>query len=250
MAKRVTRKNKRGGRPRKPVTERAKADRRTPGSTVDDEHRKSESQTASTGRHRCARIIKGKNGEPDRQCKAWAQDGSDYCNQHGAAGQNALLEREVERGNMAVKANGLKRAVSGRFGELFEVLARELGDDDLSQELAAARAMLATQLRELSEQYTTFEEEAERMKGRSRLEYWRTYNALLKTTRSTLESIRKIVATVADVKHKQQGNTLTMVQVTVLVGELVNAMTEIIGDDVEKLEQLRSALDRLEWIPS
>lgn len=215
---------------------------------------------AKNGRHRCAHIIKGRNGKPSRRCKQWAAPGSKYCRRHGAASSHARLEESMDDGkhledqDAVTRSNrsalGLQRVVSGRFGELLDFMIEELADDDLSQELGTLRAALATQMEEVTSRYEQWREESQGMEASDRAEYWRNYNVMLTRLRQTIDAIRKVVQTIADIRAKQEGNTLTMVQVTVLVGELIQVVTDIIGDDMEKLEQLRSALDRIQWLPT
>ena len=205
-------------------------------------------RTAASGRKQCKKVIPGKRGLNKKRCKLWAESGHGYCRRHGGRRDQSNYDSAVENGTI-FRAEGLRKVVSGKFGELLETMLAEMGDDDLSQELGTLRASLATQLEETSARYEYWKDEIDEMDASERAKYWRQYNVMLSRVRQTVESIRKVIQTIADIRAKQEGNTLTMVQVTLLVGELINTVMEIIGDDTEKLHQLRVSLDKLEWLP-
>ena len=207
-----------------------------------------ERKTAINGRKQCARIMSGKRGNKKKRCGMWAVDGSEHCRRHGGHRDEQNYDRIVEDGT-PFTSMGLRRVVHGKFGQLFETMLAEMGDDDLSQELGSLRASLATQLEETSARFEYWKENIDEMDSMERAKYWKSYNVMLSRVRQTVESIRKVIQTIADVKAKQDGNTLTMVQVTLLVGELINAVMEIIGDDTDKLNSLRVMIDKLEWLP-
>lgn len=216
--------------------------------------KKKTARTAKNGRKKCAHLIEGKYGKEDRPCSLWAAPGSKFCRRHGAASAHSKMETSVDEGKHLRESPpgspvGLRRVLDGKFADLWDCLLTELGDDDLSHELATLRASLATQLQETTSRYEQWVAEAEKMADADRVEYWRAYNVMLTRVRQTVDAIRKVVQTIADVRAKQEGNVLTMVQVVALVGEIIAVMTEIIGDDTDKLEALRGALDKLDWLP-
>lgn len=231
------------GRKKKPIEEKAKANRSTP-DKVDDEDLE-----AKNGRPKCKRILAAKGDKPERRCGQYAAPCSEFCQRHGAGASHAALEDAVQDGRDP-DAVGLRRVVKGRLAKVWDQIEIELADDDLGQELVAVRVMLSAQLEELSSNFNTYKEEADNLDAEERVEYWRSYNGLIKRSRDSVEQIRKVVGTIADIRFKNEGNTMTVVQATALIGELVNEMTEIIEDSPEKLEKLRMVIEKMDWIPS